>query len=198
MNPITHFLVSWSVAEGAALGKRDRAIVTLAGVAPDLDGAGAVVEILTRNSDTPHLWFSSYHHVICHNLGFGVLTILAAFALAKKRAAAALLACITFHLHLLGDIAGARGPDGSQWPIPYFLPFSREPGLLWEGQWALNAWPNILLTVILLAAAFALARRRGHSPLEMVSRRADEAFVSTLRNRFPLRDDAGRESAGGE
>ncbi len=28
-----------------------------------------------------------------------------------------LLVLFSFHLHLLGDLVGARGPDGDQWPI---------------------------------------------------------------------------------
>jgi len=45
--------------------------VTLAGVAPDLDGLGAIPEILTRHWAHPLDWFSEYHHVLGHNLGFG-------------------------------------------------------------------------------------------------------------------------------
>ena len=51
----------------------------------------------------------------------------------------ALLVFISFHLHLLCDLIGARGPDGDQWPIPYLKPFSNSVQLAWHGQWALNA-----------------------------------------------------------
>jgi hypothetical protein len=93
---------------------------------------------------------------------------------------------MSFHLHLMADLLGARGPDGDQWPIPYLLPFSNQWQLTWSGQWALNAWPNFAITGTLIAVTIWLARRRGFSPLELFSRRADAVFVSTLRRRFPI------------
>lgn len=38
MNPITHLLLSWTIADEAGLQSKDRACVTWAGVVPDLDG----------------------------------------------------------------------------------------------------------------------------------------------------------------
>lgn len=35
MSPITHLLISWVVADAGNLDKKDRAIVTVAGLAPD-------------------------------------------------------------------------------------------------------------------------------------------------------------------
>jgi len=51
----------------------------------------------------------------------------------------------------------------------------------------LNAWPNFVLTALTLGLAFYWAWQRGYSPLEMVSGRADRAFVQALRRRFPQR-----------
>lgn len=187
MNPITHFLLSWGVANTLPHStKRDRAIITLAGVAPDLDGFGIVAEALTRHTAHPLLWWADYHHILGHNiLAAAVVTGIAAL-LGSSRLSTAFLACITFHLHLLCDVAGARGPDGEQWPIPYLLPFSNSVQWTWHGQWALNAWQNMAITVAAVVATFVLARRRGYSPLEMVSSRADRVFVETVRQRFPL------------
>jgi hypothetical protein len=58
--------------------------------------------------------------------------------------------------------------------------------LTWRGQWQLNAWPNVILTITLLTITFWLAWRRGFSPLEMVSEKVDAAFVAALRNRWPI------------
>jgi inner membrane protein len=96
-----------------------------------------------------------------------------------------LLALVSFHLHLFEDLMGSRGPDGDQWPIPYLKPFSSTPQLTWQGQWQLNAWPNILITVVLLLITLWLAWRRGFSPLEMISSKLDRGFVGALRRRFP-------------
>ncbi len=81
----------------------------------------------------------------------------------------ALLVFISFHLHLLCDLIGARGPDGDQWPIPYLKPFSNAIQLTWHGQWALNAWQNFVITGFLLLATFWIAWRYGSSPVELVS-----------------------------
>ena len=191
MSPVTHFLTGWALANSAALGRRDRALVTLAGVVPDVDGLGAIPDLITRHSAHPLDWFAAYHHSL-HNLGFALLVATVAFALGVQRNKVALLAFLSFHLHLLEDLIGARGPDGYQWPIPYLMPFSRTAELSWHGQWALNAWPNFVLTLALLALTFYLAWERGYSPLEMVSSRADAALVRTLRIRFPKREaDSG-------
>jgi membrane-bound metal-dependent hydrolase YbcI (DUF457 family) len=184
VNPVTHFLVSWDVANAAELDRRERAIVTLAGVSPDLDGLGAILEILTRHSAHPLNWFSEYHHVLGHNLGFALVVTGACFLLATRRWKTAALAFLSFHLHLLCDVVGARGPDGDQWPIPYLSPFSQAWQWEWSGQWALNAWQNFAITGAALLLLFYLAWSRGHSPLEMVSLKADAAFVATLRKRF--------------
>jgi hypothetical protein len=42
MSPVTHFLLSWTLAERSADTRRERAWITFAGVAPDLDGLGWV------------------------------------------------------------------------------------------------------------------------------------------------------------
>jgi membrane-bound metal-dependent hydrolase YbcI (DUF457 family) len=185
MSPVTHLFLSWAIANAPGLARRDRALVTLAGVAPDLDALGAIPELLTRDTAHPLLWFSEYHRVLTHNLLFGVLLTGAAFLTATRRFEAALLALLTFHLHLVCALAGARGPDGQLWTVPYLLPFTERWQWAWEGQWALNAWPNLLITLLALAATFFLAWRRGFSPLEMVSTAADRAFVGALRRRFP-------------
>jgi len=184
MNPVTHLLVGWTVANTTTLTQRERALVAIAGIVPDVDGFGIVTDLLTRNSEHPLELWGRFHHVLAHNLGFGLGVGLAAFALSRRRWVTASLALLSFHLHLAGDLLGARGPDGDQWPIPYLSPYSQDWQLTWMGQWALNAWPNFVITGALLLLAFYLAWRCAVSPLELVSSRADQAFVKTLRDRF--------------
>lgn len=188
MSPITHFFMGWAVANSVPLTKRDRAMVTWASVVPDIDGLGIIPEQLTKNSSHPLTWWSDYHHVLGHNIGFALVVTVLAAIFAKRRITTTLLVFISFHLHLLADLVGARGPDGDQWPIPYLLPFSNKWQLTWSGQWALNAWPNFVITGALIALAVVLARRRGFSPLEIFSRKIDAVFVGALRTRFPLSD----------
>ncbi len=194
MNPVTHYLVGWTLANAAGSAsaaesdreaRRERTVIALAGIIPDIDGLGIVPEFLTRNTSTPLMWFSEYHHML-HNLTFAVAVAVAAYFIAARKWTVALLAFVSFHLHLLGDLIGARGPDGAQWEIPYLSPFTDSVQLAWKGQWYLNAWPNFVITGALLALMFYWAWRRGFSPLEMVSRKADAAFTATLRHRFPI------------
>jgi inner membrane protein len=184
MNPVTHFLTGWALANCVpSLERKERAMVALACVVPDVDGLGAVVDLATRNSAHPTEWFSHYHHQL-HSLAFAIVVAVACFVLARQRWVTALLALLSFHLHLLEDLIGSRGPDGYQWPIPYLAPFRSVGGIVWSGQWGLNAWPNFAITIGFLALMFFLAWKRGFSPLEIVSTSADQKFVATLRVRF--------------
>jgi inner membrane protein len=184
MSPVTHFFSGWVFANCFDLERRDRALVTLACVAPDIDGLGIIPELLTRNSAHPLLWFSMYHHSL-HNLAFALVIAAIGFALAAQKWKTGSLVLLSFHMHLLEDVLGSRGPDGHQWPIPYLSPFSSSLQLVWRGQWGLNAWQNVVITVVLLLITLWLAWRRGFSPLEMVSSGADNALVATLRRRYP-------------
>jgi inner membrane protein len=195
------------------LTRREKALVVAAAVAPDLDGIGIVPELLTRNTSHPLLWFSQYHHSL-HTLAFALACTLAAFLIAGPLAdfsfrpstfdpltpgrlpphptpshpwLTALLVFISFHLHLLCDLIGARGPDGDQWPIPYLKPFSDSITLTWHGQWALNGWQNFVITGLLLLATFWIAWRYGSSPVELVSERENRKFVVALESRLPRR-----------
>ncbi len=184
MNPLTHFFISWDVANFGNLDHRDRVLVSVAGIIPDTDAFGMLPELLTRNSAHPLFWWTNYHHVLGHNLSFALLVMAICGMLAHKHVKTALIAFLAFHLHLFCDVIGARGPDGYQWPMSYLYPFSEGMQLEWAGQWALNAWPNFLITGIALFLAFYWAWKRGYSPVGILSRSADAAFVATLRHRF--------------
>ncbi|HYX52603.1 MAG TPA: hypothetical protein VE783_04080, partial [Candidatus Limnocylindrales bacterium] len=71
MSPVTHFLSGWALASAfaARLGKTEKALVTVAAIAPDIDSVGILPELLTRNTAHPLLWFSEYHHSL-HTLAF--------------------------------------------------------------------------------------------------------------------------------
>lgn len=184
MSPVTHLLVGWSIANAAPLNRRERALVTVAGVIPDADGFGLVVDFASRGWQQPTELWAKFHHVLGHNLGLALLCCLCCLLLAKKRLLTALLAFVAFHAHLLGDLVGARGPDGEQWPIHYLWPFADLPQWTWRGQWALNAWPNFALTAVLLVLLFYLAWSRGYSLLGLLSTRLDGHLVTALRQRF--------------
>ena len=185
MSPVTHFLTGWALANSVRLDRRGMAAVTVAAVIPDIDGIGVVAEVLSRHSAHPLLWFSEYHHAL-HSLAFAVVVAILIFALTRRWLTAG-LAFAAFHLHLLEDLVGSRGPDGFIWPVPYLQPFTNHWTWSWGGQWQLNAWPNLALTVVLLAVTIWIAVVRGVSPVFLFSAKADGAVVDALRRWFRYR-----------
>ncbi len=156
---------------------------------------------LRATTSHPLLWFSQYHHSL-HTLAFALVCTFAAYIIAGPLQGftfgpviqgrrlpthpwlTAFLVFVSFHLHLLCDLMGARGPDGDQWPIPYLKPFSNALQLTWHGQWALNAWQNFVITGLLLVATFWIAWKYGSSPVELVSGPANKSLVQALRARI--------------
>jgi hypothetical protein len=189
MSPITHLLVSWTLADNGADVPRDRSRITWAGVLPDLDGLGAVADVgqtLLGGSGSWH--YADWHHRLLHGLP-GAIVLPATLAIGATRPLRVFaLGFVAVHLHLLCDLVGSRGPAESDlWPIWYLAPFSDVPELVWQGQWPLNAWPNVLFTLILLAYALWAAVIRGYSVVGVVSSKADARVVSTLRSRWRTR-----------
>lgn len=93
----THFFAGWLVGVAPNLSRRERALVAFAGVVPDLDGLGIVAETITADSAHPLPWYSLYHHVLGHNLGFALLVAAASWALARRRARTTILVLASFH-----------------------------------------------------------------------------------------------------
>ena len=103
MHVPTHLAISWLV--GHRLGeRRDRRLVAWAGVAPDLDALSLLAGAQS---------FSKYHHNITHGILGAVVMTLLFTAFAKDKLKVAVLALLTYHLHLFCDLIGA----GRDWPI---------------------------------------------------------------------------------
>jgi inner membrane protein len=183
MSPITHFLAGWLLAAPLPITNKEKAMVVAAAVIPDMDGLGIVPELLTRNSAHPLLWFSEYHHSL-HSLPFALIVAVSCWLAACNRWKTGLLVFLSFHLHLLCDILGSRGPDGDQWPLPYLSPISNSLQLSWRGEWALNGWQNIVITAVLLLTTLWIAYRYRSSPLQLGSAKANQRFVDVLHSRF--------------
>ncbi|HLL55885.1 MAG TPA: metal-dependent hydrolase [Myxococcaceae bacterium] len=174
MNPIIHGEISWLTGQWLP-ERRDRILVTLAGLAPDLDGL-----TLLGGEEL----YGKYHHVLFHGYVGALLTAGVCAALGRSRWKVGALALVAFHLHLLCDLAGS-GPD---WPIWYFWPTS-DRQIFWEGQWNLASWQNsvIGMAVTLTCLGCALWLRR--TVVEVFSQKWDAEVTRTLRRRF-LRENA--------
>ncbi|MBI1915444.1 MAG: metal-dependent hydrolase [Planctomycetes bacterium] len=191
MAPGTHALIGWWTANVVPLTRRDRLLVFLGGVLPDLDGLGLLF------SDEAYL---TYHHVLFHNvfacLGWTVLVALAT----KDRLRCVVLCVLNWHLHLACDYFGSRGPwDTQPWVLPYFYPLiGRQEGGKFVGppwywnpwQWPLDSWPNLLVTLGGFAGWLYIAVRLNRTWFEFVSLRMDAEFCRVLQKWFGTRATA--------
>jgi inner membrane protein len=183
MSPTTHLLASWIVAAGTTDNLRDRRLVTLAGIAPDLDGLGILLDIANGSFARGQVYYyPEYHHWLAHGLPAALLCSAVLAAWGRRRWRVFGLCLLVFHLHLLCDLAGSRGPGPNDfWPIYYFGPISRTPMWIWKHQWTLDAWPNRLLTVALFFWSLWIAVKLGDSFVGVFNRRLDRVFIGVLR-----------------
>ncbi len=188
MSPLTHLVGSWLIASATTNNPRDRKLVTLAGVLPDVDGLGAVVDVvgsMISGKENTFYYYQQYHHVLLHGWPGAILVSLLLMCFARKKLPVLFWCLVTFHLHLLCDLIGSRGPTVSDlWPICYSEPLFRHPIWFWKHQWKLDGWQNQSIFIVLLATSLWLAVKRGYSFVEIFSRRADEVFVQVLRKWF--------------
>lgn len=150
----THVLSGWCVGNLLTLSRRERFCCMLAASLPDLDGFGFLI--------SQALWWD-FHHVLGHNLGFGVLlsAVLAAFS--HHRLKAFVVYLILFHLHLLLDYYGS----GPGWGIAYLWPLA-EGHLMNPAAWTFDAWQNVAAGYGLVAWTVGIAMRQRRTPLECI------------------------------
>ena len=183
MSPVTHLLASWIVAAKTTNNARDLRLVTLAGIAPDLDGLGLLAD-MTRNAFTGGERFplyQNYHHYLLHGIAGGVLIAVLLAIFAQRRWRVLLLAFAVCPLRQLCDFVRSPGPSPEDlWPIFYLGPFEKDPMWMWKGQWRLDGWQNQLVSVGLFVWTMVLAVRTGNSVVGVFNRRFDAHFVRVL------------------
>jgi hypothetical protein len=164
---------------------RDRKLVTWAGVLPDADGLGAVPDVIiswVSGKECTFHYYQQYHHVLLHGWP-GALVVSALLTIfARQHWRVWFLCLLTFHLHLLCDLIGSRGPEpGDLWPICYSEPLFRHPIWFWGHQWRLDGWQNQTIFVVIFAGSLWVAVKKGYSFVEVVSERLDTVFIPVLR-----------------
>lgn len=185
MSPIAHFIGSWLLAACAADNPRDRRLVTLAGILPDGDALGLVADVvkhLATGQELDFVYYQKFHHVWLHGWPGALMITVSLACFAKQRWRVAAWGLTAFHLHLICDLLGSRGPSPADlWPICYGEPLFRHPIWFWKGQWRLDGWQNAVVFLTFFAFSLGLAVRRGYSFAEVFGQRADQAFTATVR-----------------
>ena len=150
MSPITHFLVSWVALEQLQASRRDKALVVLAGIAPDLDGLGIVVDFATKTLGLVETdYYQSFHRMYGHGLPAALVIAAVVSMLGIRRYWVAFWAFVSVHLHFLCDLLGSRGTTAEDiWGIYYFAPLTTKYELSWATQWPLVGWQNMVLTAV--------------------------------------------------
>jgi len=203
----SHLVISWFVAEASGLeSARNRRIVALAGLAPDIDVVAYIAAYVYFGFDRElaysKVWVT-VHHYYTHGIGFAVLTAIAAYALAARPhpkftsppssfpwdapIGVAALAMLMSLGHVFCDIVAA----GSRFPVYPLWPLS---DLAWTVSWSweLRDWPNQIITIVCLFAVIIYARYGNRSPLESLSYRLD-AWVVSIARQSPQRAPAHAE-----
>jgi inner membrane protein len=151
MSPLTHLLASWIVAVKTTNNLRDERLVTLAGVAPDLDGLGIIIDIANGSLARGNAYYyPRYHHWLAHGLpaALVVSALLATFArgnshglagemgglkrgwrscaarlskFVRQRWRTFLLCFAVFHFHLFCDWIGSHGPGPGDYWYIFYL-----------------------------------------------------------------------------
>ncbi len=183
MTPGQHFIISWVTANTVKLDRKSRICITMSGLLPDLDGAGMIIDKINKYFGTHTGYYEQFHHVYCHNIFFGLSFAIIFCFICGKRISVFLLSLLTFHLHIICDMAGSSGPNGDLWTIPYFYPLLPDIHLTWSGQWELSSWINSLIGAIFFVLALIIARYRHVTFFELFSKRVEEVVYETGKGR---------------
>ena len=177
MAPQQHLVISWVLSNLNYERKRDRIITTLCGIFPDIDGLGVIMDEISGDQSYSH--YLLWHRTFGHNLLAVLVAAIITFFLCKRKVMPAIIAAITYLVHIFFDLTGSAGPDGSIWPIYPLWPFSgHRVAVTW--QWALNSWQNTAITAIFIFIMFAIAAKKRRSLLEIFSTRLDRYCISVF------------------
>ena len=158
MSPLAHLVGSWLIAAATTNNSRDRKLVTWAGVLPDADGFGVIPDLVQSwisGKECTFHYYQTYHHLLSHGWPGAISISLLLTLLARRKWRVLFLCLITFHLHLICDLIGSRGPTiGDLLPIFYSEPLFRHPIWFFKNQWKLDGWQNRTLNANALALRF--------------------------------------------
>jgi hypothetical protein len=169
----THVLSGWCAANVLPLTPRQRLSCMIAATLPDFDGLGILLKPFGQLGQNLY-W--DLHHVLGHNIIFGVLMAIGLAMWSSRWLWTFPLYLALFHLHLLMDYYGS----GEGWALYYLWPVTRDAWIRADA-WAFLSWQNLLALGLLTAWALAIARFQLRTPLEVIAPRLDRKVVNWLR-----------------
>ena len=178
MTPGQHFIISWVISNSADLDTRGRRGITLAWLLPDLDGLGYLVDKVNLQFDVYTSYYADYHHFVGHNIFAGLFIAGFMAGICQRQVLVFCLSLLTFHLHLLADLAGSMGGDGYQWPVYYLYPLMPDLAVTWAGQWELSSWKNSAIGVGFFVLAVVIARYKHITFFEFFSLKLEKTVVA--------------------
>jgi len=175
MHVPTHLLSGWCIGSLFRISARERLMCMVAASVPDLDGLSWAFGEEA---------YMTYHHKVCHNLAFGILSCTVLWIFSGRRFRALALYLALFHLHLVMDFFGS----GPGWGIFYFWPFSQWSADNWNYSWEFNSWQNKAAAWAFLTWTIEIAIARGNTPVELLTPDLDRKMVQWLRRRVGWKD----------
>lgn len=188
MGPGSHLQIGYLIANAASLNTRDRRLVMLAGVAPDVDGVVGIFDIVRegRLLDCSYSTFHALHHTFGHNVFFGVFGALllgAAAAGAKGRVFWLCLAAMASHY--AADAVAADYPLNLLWPLGGDM--EPIPILLGASPWVVKYVIQFSLMIVILALCAWMVARTHRTPVEVLSPQLDRFLVGYVVGAFTTR-----------
>ena len=163
MQLLTHALAGWCIGNVGALTAKERLGCVAISCAPDLDGLSRVAGLDA---------YMRFHHVLAHNLLFGILASAATKRFSRSGYRVFCLYLLLFHVHLIMDLFGS----GPGWGVTYLWPLSRSQ-LETPLAWGFLAWPNYAVLGALASWTTWIAVRLRRTPLELVAPRLDSLLI---------------------
>ena len=168
----THIMSGWCAANLVGnLTPRQRSFCMIAASIADLDG-------LSILGGQEAYW--RYHHLLCHNLMFGLLTSGIPVWFSSGGFRVFILYLTLFHLHLWMDFFGS----GPGWEIYYFWPLSKWFPSNLKYAWNFYSWQNLSIAGGLLICTILIAIFQRRTPLEAAMPELDRQLVDWLRRPF--------------
>jgi hypothetical protein len=165
MSPIGHLQYGWWFAHWGAFSRRERAVIALAGVGPDLDSLS-----LLAGGDA----FHRYHHILFHNVGATLAALVLAIAVFWRRPRVWLLVGFAFAGHIVEDYVTV-GWD--QFPL---VPFKATVINLSHQlpNWLVQGVFQVTAMVFILGMTVWIYLRHQRTPLEIISPALDRLLVN--------------------